>query len=229
MLDVRFQPMADDDRPPTPERGYVHSDFECRTKLDSLEGELGKLGATNVVIETGHQRTEIRNDGWPRGGTRPSHPDVRLYFTTAKHGTLKYGCACFKTWEDNLYAIALWLARQRKAIDEWGIGGGGEVYRGFAALPEAPGQGAAAAEFSTPLAAVAYLRDLVGWRMSTPDLETATLAETLINEQLRAELFRQAARKSHHDTPGGSEEMHAKVNRAKDLIEEHVIRQKGTR
>lgn len=200
MLDVRFQPMQ---KRPSAQPGrpyYVRAAFKAKHKMDELERELSLLKATDIVIESGHDRMQIRNDGWPRGGSSPAHQDVRLYFK-CKHGTLRYECNRFDKWEDNLRAIGLWLQRQRLAIEEWGIGSGGEAYRGFAALPQAT----STAEWADPDAALRWLRDIGG--TASCDLREA---------------YQSAARKAHPDA-GGSNELMAKVNRAKEFIEARVV------
>lgn len=199
MLDVRFQPM--NARPKWDAEKFgkylAKSPFKSRTGMDDLERELEHLGATDVVIESGHTRDQIRNDGWPRSGSAPQHSDVRLYFK-CKHGTLRYECNRFDSWEGNLRAIGLWLQRQRLAIEEWGIGTGGEAYRGFAALPEK----SSAVEFSTVEEARRFIMDTAG--ISVMGSEEAA--------------FRQAVRKAHPDA-GGSDALMGKLNRARDFIE----------
>lgn len=197
MIDVRFQPMKDRVKDPLGRKAYIRSPFKARSGMDDLERELGLLQATDIVIESGHDRLQIRNDGWPRGGSAPAHADIRLYFK-CKHGTLRYECNAFSAWEANLRAIGLWLQRQRLAIEEWGIGSGGEAYRGFAALPSS----IQTAEWANADAAFLWLQEFSGGNVAT--------------EYSKAR--RDAARKAHPDT-GGSTELMAKVNRACELIE----------
>lgn len=199
MIDVRFQPMQKRPRWDAEKFGkyLAKSPFKARGGMDDLERELKFLGATDVVIESGHSRDQIRNDGWPRGGSAPAHPDIRLYFK-CKHGTLRYECIRFDSWEANLRAIGLWMQRQRLAIEEWGIGAGGEAYRGFAALPA----GIQAVEWVSADSALRWLQEFSGGDSAT--------------EYSKAR--RDAARKAHPDT-GGSTELMSKVNRACELIE----------
>jgi len=207
MLDVRFQPMADRVKCPIGRQHYLRSPFKARTGLDDLERELSLLKATDIVIESGHQRTQIRNDGWPRGGTFPAHHDVRLFFQS-KHGPLRYECNAFDSWEANLRAIGLWLQRTRLAIEEWGVGTGGEAYRGFAALP-AGASAIAAAEWASVEDAMRYLARVA----MHPDALNA-------HAYPLTDLYRAASRKAHPDA-GGSTELMIKVNRAKDFIDKH--------
>src|SRR5688500_2794754 len=115
MLDVRFRPLERWPRKRTPsylqkspfKAGYVST-------LDILERELNNLKAKNVVVEADFEMKDIRNDGWPRSGTRPKSPGVILSFESM-HGALSLPCDACKTWEQNLRAIALHLENLRKA------------------------------------------------------------------------------------------------------------------
>lgn len=211
MLDVRFQPMQ---KRPAAQPGrpfYVKASFKTRTAMDDLERELDLLKAKNIVIESGHDRTQIRNDGWPRGGSSPAHQDIRLFFT-CKHGTLRYECNRFDSWEDNLRAIGLWIQRQRLALEEWGIGTGGEAYRGFAALP--PG-GIQLAEFASVEDAARFMLNTEGFPAPTDEDIEAVVMEP-------AGTFRGAAKKAHPDITRDNGELMAKLNRARDFIEKHT-------
>lgn len=191
MIDARFQPMkerintAGEYR--SPGRGWGgRSD----TRGELLERELLALDATDIVVECGFDRSQIRNDGWPRSGCTPRWPDIRLYMET-RHGPLRYECAAFDHWEQNLHAIALWLQRQRLALEEWGIGTGGEAYRGFAALPSAR---------DAALETLARLAGLPGAAALTADTD------------LKA-VYRQAAMRCHPDRGGNADDM-ARLNNA---------------
>jgi hypothetical protein len=209
MIDLRFQPMTKAPPPRPGHEKYRASPFKARTGMDDLERELKILGATDVVIESGHDRLQIRNDGWPRGGSSPKHPAVCLYFQ-CKHGTLRYACDEFDSWESNLRAIGLWMQRQRLALDEWGIGAGGEAYRGFAALP-----GAQHVEFETLDQAAMFI-------ISTAAPESS-ISTSMIEAVIRdpSNRYRDAARKAHPDAGGNADTM-SKLNRAKDFIEKHA-------
>lgn len=192
MIDLRFVPIT---APlPEPEAGYQRNRFLCAwsTLLDDLEMEMEHLGATGIVIEADLRRDQIRNDGWPRGGCAPATPGVRLSFGSS-HGEMSFACSTFATMEGNLRAIGMTLQRLR-LIDEYGATRGGEQYKGFARLP--------GGEFATVEAARTWLMLQAG--CSGTDTE----------------IYRAAARKSHPDA-GGSNDLMAKVNRARDFIETH--------
>lgn len=133
MLDARFKPLAKWIR--TPELGYKSAQFKTayNRTLDKLEYEILKLDGCDVVIEAGYTLPQIRNDGWPRGGTAPSHPGVVLYFK-ATAGALCFPCGTYSRMEDNLHAIALTLESLR-AIDRYGVTLQHQQYIGFATLP----------------------------------------------------------------------------------------------
>lgn len=216
MLDVTFQPM--EQRSPWNAKAWGEylkkSPFKCKTPIYDLERELEHLEATDIVIESGHTRTQIRNDGWPRGGSSPAFPDVRLYFRS-KYGNLMYECKIFESWEANLRAICLHLQNTRIDVTERGIGTGGEAYRGFAALPPgATSPAIAGPEWAWPLGAAMFLA-LTGFgtydQTPVPIIDGAREGPTLDR------LYREAARKAHPDA-GGSNELMAKVNRARDFI-----------
>jgi len=216
VLGVIFQPM--ERRSPWNTKAWGEymkkSPFKCKTPIDDLERELQHLEATDIVIESGHNRTQIRNDGWPRGGSSPAHPDVRLYFRS-KYGDLMYECKVFESWEANLRAICLHLQNTRIDTTERGIGSGGEAYRGFAALPPGASSPAiAGTEWASAMDAIEFLA-ITGFG-SAADFP-ALMADAIRPGATRDLLYREAARKAHPDT-GGSDELMAKVNRARDYI-----------
>jgi hypothetical protein len=104
--------------------------------LDHLEHELAALKAADVLIEAGFGLSQIRNDGWPRGGQEPNHAGVVLYFKRGAD-TLRFACGTYRTWRQNLHAIYLTLEALR-AIDRYGATSGHEQYIGFKQLPAAP-------------------------------------------------------------------------------------------
>lgn len=192
MIDLRFVPL---EQPIDPPGGrYAPSRFACTwgTLLDDLEIELHALDASSIIVEADLRKDQIRNDGWPRGGCSPATPGVRLSFAS-KHGPMAFACGTFRTMEQNLRAIGLTLQRLR-LIDEYGATRSGEQYKGFAQLP--------AGEWSTIEAARNWLGTMAGCSGTDTDI------------------YRAAARKAHPDA-GGSNDLMAKVNRARDFIENH--------
>lgn len=136
MLDARFRPLPRWERKP----GLRYKTAQFKTPynktLDKLEYEIRHLNGRDIRIEAGYELSQIRNDGFPRGGMRPSHPGVVLYFET-KNGSLCFPCGTYGRLEDNMHAIALTLECLR-AVDRYGVTVGQEQYRGFTALPSPP-------------------------------------------------------------------------------------------
>lgn len=104
--------------------------------MELLTKELEKLGASGAVIELALTENEIRLDGWPRSGARPSHPGVVVSFDS-RHGPLRYGTDAFPDWQANVRAIALGLEALRK-VERYGIGKRGEQYQGWRQLTAGP-------------------------------------------------------------------------------------------
>lgn len=175
--------------------------------LNKLRYELGRIDAKEVVIEAGFSERQIRpTDGLPRGDQRPAHPVVRV---TWKMGNRPMSLVC-GIWSDyvkNIYMIAMTLESMR-AIERYGCVQGQQQYSGFAALP--PGVGIPMNEWPNVEAAFGYLASIAG----------SDCRGRQHNAELLDELFQAAARNSHHDTPGGSVEKMAKVNRARAYIRE---------
>lgn len=203
MIDLRFKPL---DKPvAVPKSGSGRKSpysIHWNRLLDELESELNSLKAENIVVEGGFARHQIRNDGWPVGGATPSTAGIRLSFHSRRlNAPLSYECNKFSDWQGNLRAIGLTLQRLR-LIDELGTSPRGEQYRGWAALP--PGS-TALAEWANVEEARKFL---------------ASLAKCAVDCNLSI-LYRDAAKVAHPDA-GGSQELMAKVNRAKAYLEEHL-------
>lgn len=203
MIDLRFKPL---DKPVAVPKsgsgGKSPYSIQWNRLLDELESELNGLKAENIVVEGGFARHQIRNDGWPVGGASPSTPGIRLSFHSRRlNAPLSYECNKFTDWQGNLRAIGLTLQRLR-LIDELGTSPRGEQYRGWAALP--PG-GMTMGEWANVEEALRFLAEMVVLPTGTP----------------LDKLYREAAKVAHPDRRGGSQELMAKVNRAKDFIEKH--------
>ena len=134
MIDAIFRPLAS---PPYRHRKASPFSSKWASTLDLLESELKTLGANNIVIQAGFRLEQIRNDGWPRSGEKPSHPGVVLSFNDRKGSPLSFPCDTYTGHEQNIRAIALSLQALR-AVNRYGVVKTDEQYRGFAALPEAP-------------------------------------------------------------------------------------------
>jgi len=163
--------------------------------IELLRRELCHLEAEEaIVIEAGFKPHEIRLDGMPRAGAKPSDPAIILSFAS-KFGPLRYGCDRFYPHDANLRAIALGLEALR-TVDRYGITKRGEQYRGWSALPPSGDGGMTTEE------AVAFIRSHgMGWADDKPvgSLEDA---------------YRRAAKRLHPDV-GGSHEMFVRLENAR--------------
>ena len=131
MIDVRFRTMSD----PKTHKSRKSATFRATwdKTLDLVEYELNRIAARNIVIEAGFAMNQIRNDGWPYAKVRPTHPAVRLSFTS-RGKPMAFPCDTFDSIDDNLRAIALTLESLR-AIDRYGVSQDAEQYKGWMALP----------------------------------------------------------------------------------------------
>lgn len=136
MIDVRFVPI--DTWPREPRKSRRDSPFRGSWKntLDTLERELAHLKAKDILVQAYLTRDDIRNDGWPRAGSKPRSPGVIVTFGSPG-GELSFPCDTYNEWQDNLRAIALALSALR-AVERYGVTRQQEQYKGWAKLPPAP-------------------------------------------------------------------------------------------
>lgn len=156
--------------------------------LQLLEKELEYLGASNVVIQIALEWKDIRNDGRPRAGARPSHPGIILSFDSKKKGPLSFPCDTYDSFEDNLRAISLALTALR-AVDRYGVTQRGEQYHGWKALPETSTSSEEAALFISK--ASGYTQEKI-----------------LKDPETRESAYKIAARAMHPDMGGKTEDFH---------------------
>lgn len=166
--------------------------------LKVLDLELRMLRASQIVLQVALSEEDIRLDGKPRAGSRPSHPGVILAFKS-KYGPLSYPCDTFASWEENLRAIALALTALR-TVDRYGVTRRAEQYRGWSQLPpplvtEPPMDNAAA-------------YTVFAQYVNGDDLNKNTLAD----------IYRRAVKATHPDT-GGDAAAFSRVQRAKEVLE----------
>ncbi len=201
MIDLRFYPI--ESTMPAPKGGrWLRNQYSVTwgQLLNDLEAELKHLAATDIVVEAGFTREQIRNDGWPRGSASPTSPGVRLSFRSAKAGGERsIGVNRFAAWQQNLRAIGLVLQRLR-LVAEIDPEQGQRAYAGYARLP-AP---QADAGFQSVEEAMQFLSQVSGM--------------SFVDVMYLDHVYRQAARKAHPDV-GGSESTMRRVNAAKGFIE----------
>lgn len=167
-----------------------------------LRHELAALEVRQAIVEMNVAENDIRNDGWIRSTARPRAPGVRLFFDS-KYGPLRYECATWADWEHNVFAIARTLRAQRMIARDGAVKGD-QVYAGWKALPSTPAR--PTAEFASVRDAMRCLCEI---GLGAVDSE---------NPADLQQVYRAAARKAHPDA-GGSDELMAKVNRARDFVE----------
>lgn len=165
-----------------------------------LHYELRRIGATEVVIEHGYRPEQMRLDGKPYADAKPEHRQARLSFKV-KGMPLRFFQGGSDEFALNIYLISLTLERLR-AVKRYGCTEDDQQYRGFAALP--PGRSIVAAEWPSADEAMRWLCRTAGV------VEGGALG-------LLDQVYPQAATRAHPDR-GGSNELMAKVNRARDFI-----------
>jgi hypothetical protein len=196
MLQATFRPLNQWPGKQTPKRKSAPFRAGYQRTLDDLDREIRHLRGSSVVVQIDIDRSDIRNDGWPRSSARTKSPGVVVSFDSTK-GPLHFACDTYDAWEDNLRAISLTMEALR-AVDRYGSTRGNEQYKGFAQI-EAPG---------APVAKdpIAEARDFI-WRHADG---AATLDEA----------YRQAAMKLHPDRSTGSHDLFVRLQSAKRILDE---------
>lgn len=104
--------------------------------VELLADELRHHGAEAAVCEVDLREEDFRQDGIPRADKRARTPGIVLSFTaTAVPGKphLRYEVGRFRSFEDNIRAVALGLQALR-AVDRYGVTRRGEQYAGWKQL-----------------------------------------------------------------------------------------------
>jgi hypothetical protein len=214
-VEIRFEPLTEwTEKDPFNEWKTSHFKVSNLKTIPFLKAELAQLGATKVVIRTMHRPNDIRKyDNVPRSDRQPPDSGVIVEFEKPSSSgpvKLRFPCRTFKTWEDNLRAIALALEALRK-VDRYGVTTGAQ-YAGYKALPPGGERDAApppkpritaaqAAEFIVRSASIGVTARQV--------LEDATLAEFV---------YKTAAKVLHPDKEGGSQEEFAKLEESMSIV-----------
>lgn len=176
--------------------------------LKLLSRELEHLRAESVVIQLDCDPSQIRIDGMPKAEARTKSALVVLSFQS-QHGQLNYPCNTYKTWQDNLRAIALGLEHLR-AINRYGISSHGEQYKGWKCLTY---QGSG--NYQLPSDAAAYL-------LSQSGSTDGTKADDLLKSWDAVKLcHRRAVAKFHPDHNPGSETIFKDVTESFETLRRH--------
>ncbi len=209
MLKAIWRPLLKWPGRPTPHTEAVKSPFVAKYQdtLNLLEYELGKLGASNIVIEAQLTVEQIGNDRWPKPGATWQGPAVIVSFTDlVAHGEYSYPCDTFFGWQSNLRAIALALEALRK-IDRYGVAKSGEQYKGFLALPPPPDPIQNAADCIASMAPAGIQASAL---KSSPEL---------------FELVYKALEKKLHPDIGGAHADFVKLQQAREVLTKHFSEQ----
>jgi hypothetical protein len=189
--------------------------------LDLLQRELDQLDAVDIIIQVALTDRDIRNDGWPRSDSRPSHPGVIVSFDS-KHGPLKYATDIYRGtgaptywgtqtgWKANLRAIALGLEALRK-VDRYGITKRGEQYRGWKAL----GAGEPIALGGSTMTVDEAARFIA----EHSDDPAGRLVDVADDPLFALALYRDAAKTLHPDA-GGDPELFKRLQDAKAILDQ---------
>lgn len=191
-----------------PPSGGTGSPFDASlsSTLGVLERELGKLGATQIVLQVGYRDGDLRIDGMPRASAKMLHDAVALSFESI-WGPLRYETNEFvgryyrtggDSWQANLRAIALGMEALRK-VDRYGVSKRGEQYTGYRQLAA-----------STDPADTLTTRDqainfLSGW--------------TLDGDETIKDALTRAIKETHPDVEGGDADLFRRVMKAKELLD----------
>lgn len=127
--------------------------YRTATRLDvgdglrRLEGELGRLGASAVVISS---NLRLRQDGLPVANQAAmlADPGIAVYFKL-KGKPRVLACDRWASAAENMAAIAGHIEAIR-AVDRYGVGTLEQAFAGYQALPSAAGSWFVVLEFSEP-------------------------------------------------------------------------------
>lgn len=172
---------------------------------DLLNYELERLKVVEAVIQLkGVVRGGTYRSGLPMENVRTEvEPGVIVSFTRAGR-PLALPCDRFRTWQDNMRAIAVALEHLRGA-DRYGVTQSGEQYRGWEALPP-PGASSRAMTKEDALDIIAKWSAIPQVNIAaTPRLRSIAIKEARINV---------------HPDKGGKPEDAAQVSEAARILEE---------
>lgn len=130
---VRFRPLSTPLPAPTYTRWGSPFSASWSSTVELLAREVKHLRPRDALLEVDIREQDFRIDGLPRANARQLSPGVILSLVGTPHGDLRYACHRFRSWEDNVRALALSLEALRK-VDRYGVTKRGEQYAGWKAL-----------------------------------------------------------------------------------------------
>jgi hypothetical protein len=218
----KFKPVVNWPRKPTALRQRSQFSAPYSDTLKLLDREISQLNARNpVIIQTFMSERDIRHDDLPRSDARePNNPGVIVTFDVwtpngkvneqgQKFGSYKpisFPCDRFKSWKDNLRAIALALEALRK-VDRYGVTQSGEQYAGWKALP-------AMGESSATMT----VEEAARWVAGHAGQSTIFV---MANKENLESAYKDAARKLHPDSASGNHDDFVRLGQALGVLRKH--------
>lgn len=212
------------DDTPTGKRTGSQFRTELPATVRLLKDEVSRVQLSTdddqIVVQLGYHEHEMKRDGsGPKANTTPFHPGVTVKFE--RNGSwLSFSSDRFTprgynrvAWKENLHAVAKGLEYLR-GLERYGVGAGGQQYRGFAELgPGAPtplGSGDA----MTVSQAAAWMAEEMGAEWDAGDLE---VSPGVVGRETLQRAYRVLARSLHPDG-GGTPEGFAKLQSAHAVL-----------
>lgn len=207
----------DDDRKPNP---FTATDTQTR---ELLVREARHLGATEIVLQIAISESEIRLDGEPYARAKAKHPGITVVLPDSTQGRISWstdlyrggnrwrygeGTRRLEGWQVNLRAIALSMEALR-AADRHGVMQGRQ-YAGFRELGagiEEPEQ-------------VMTVEDAARFYCRAANWQQADMDRVIADREFRSERYREAVKRLHPDA-GGDEELFARLQQAREVLERH--------
>lgn len=213
MTDITFRPITRWPEPFTDDRQRSRFDSTFTATKTLLLNEASHLVDrryyTSVVVHLAITESDLRRDGQLRANARPEHPGVMAVIPDAD--SFEVHTDQFTDWHDNLRACALAMQALR-SVDRYGVANGRQ-YAGFKAI----GSGIALGE---SVMTVEEAADWIARHSEAPD--DPTLRQALIsNPAARTNVTRRVAKRLHPDV-GGDAAMFARLQQAREVLEEHA-------
>jgi hypothetical protein len=189
--------------------------------LELLEREIARVNGRLAVVFLDVPFGAIKQDGKLYADARPTTSRVLVTFTRGIRGVaaeVRFACHRYRTWADNLHAVALTLEALR-AVDRHGATAKDEHLVGFTALPSGassapPAPGSVALSPEQAARVIASHLDLSDYGRAI--VETALLSRNASANALGT--AREARGRAHPDA-GGDADTFARVQAAYEVLE----------
>ena len=189
------------------------------TTQSDLKCELATIGVDECVIQADLDESDIRLDGIPRANARYKSSRVIVSFTHPEQGDISFPCGTYHDLWDNIRGIVKTMEALR-AIDRYGVTKNSQQYTGWKQLPS---NAIVLQEFSSVEEAASFILDTaIGLDECLQYHHNAMLN----NGPFRREMYHAAASMAHPDK-GGSVQKMTKLNKARDMIAEHIKRERA--